>query len=233
MLPSAMMPRSIISFVLAGLVVWLGASAGQAADTYALLFKEGTLDAVPRTASLDYQRSVSAPKDRSLETRSNGTIKLTFTPGDMVDLNFETDSKARRVGTFPANVGNPLIMYFLETVVKDLASFAGGSPYYIRNRIKAALLQDRPVRERQIALEGRQVASRSIVLYPFKDDPASDRMRGVETLALTVTVSEDVPGWYYALKAETTTDRGQRSELPDTLPAYSSSIVFLKQGETK
>jgi hypothetical protein len=227
------MRKSIFPLVLAWLLVSLGASAGQAEDSYALLFKEGTLDTVPRTATLAYERSVSAPGDRALETRSSGTVKLAFAPDDMIDLNFDSENRTRRVGTFPANVGNPLIMYFLETVVKDLASFAGGSPYYIRNRIKASLLEQRPVRELEVPLEGEDVSSRSVVLYPFKDDPASDRMRGVETLALTVTVSEHVPGWYYSLKAETTEDRGERSELPDTLPAYSNSIVFLNLGEAK
>jgi hypothetical protein len=217
---------SAILNALALLVFALMTCSGQAAETYDLLFKQGTLDNIPRTSSLEYKRSVSAPGDLALEKANTGTILLSFTNTDMAELHFDSEGVSRRVGTFPASVGNPMIMYFLETTVRDLAGMAGGSPYYIRNRIKAALLKKHPARDLDVTLGGKQVNSQSIVLYPFKDDPASERMRGVETLALTITFSEKVPGWYYSLKAETTTERGDRSDLPDTLPAYSSAIVF-------
>ncbi|POF28324.1 hypothetical protein [Roseibium marinum] len=233
MLPTATMPKGMTLSALVWLLVYLMTSAGHAADTYELLFKEGTLDSLPRTSFLDYRKSVTAPGNEMLETGNSGTVTLKFAQEGMADLYFDPGSKVRGVGSFPADVGNPLIMYFLETVIRDLAGSSGGSPFYIRNRIKAALLKQRPVRDLEISLDGRKLKARTIVLFPFKNDPASDKMRGVETLALTFTVSEDVPGWYYSLKAETTVDRGRRSERPDTLPAYSNSIVFLNQGEAE
>ena len=48
--------------------------------------------------------------------------------------------KPQPVGTFPAGVANPLLLYFLETTVRATAEATGGSPYYIRNRIREALV---------------------------------------------------------------------------------------------
>jgi hypothetical protein len=226
MLSSVPVARAILAVLLAGLLT----SAVQAADTYGLLFKEGTLDEVPRASSLDYRKSVTVSGNEAFETPRSGAVSLTFAEEGMADLTFDPGSKARRVGSFPAEVGNPLIMYFLETVIRDLAETAGGSPFYIRNRIKAAVISEEPVEDREISLDGRTLTGHTVTLHPFRNDPASDRMRGIETLALTVTVSEDVPGWLYSLKAETTTDRGELSGRPDTLPPYTNSIVFVSGG---
>jgi len=226
MLSSVLVPKGILALLLAGLLT----SAVQAADTYGLLFKEGTLDNLPKAFALDYRKSVTAAGNEAFETGRSGTISLSFADEGMADLTFDPGGKARRVGSFPAEVGNPLIMYFLETVIRDLAETAGGSPFYIRNRIKAAVISERPVEVEEISLDGRRLNARTLTLHPFENDPAADRMRGVETLTLTFTVSEEVPGWLYSLKAETTTDRGERAGRPDTLPPYSNSIVFVSEG---
>lgn len=212
--------------VLALAIVFAPVSACFAAGSYEFLFREGTLDAIPESAALDYQRIVSAPGSRSLEVRNTGPIRLQLTPDGMAEIHFGTQGMRRRVGAFPASIGNPLAMYFLETVVRDLSGLAGGSPFYMRNRIKAELLRQHPVHDVTVQFGDREVKAHSIVLYPFRDDPASDRMRGVETLALSVTFSSEIPGWYYALKAETTAERGERAARANTLPPYESSILF-------
>nr|WP_319387409.1 hypothetical protein [uncultured Roseibium sp.] len=219
--------QRLVAACLLTLALWCAAaSSGFAAGTHELLFREGTLDTISGKESLEYRRDVSAPGSRPLERKNTGPISLILTSDDMAEIHFGGQGDRRRVGAFPASVGNPLIMYFLETVVRDLSGLAGGSPYYMRNRIKAELLKEHPVQEVTVQLGDRQVGAQSVVLYPFRNDPASDRMRGIETLALSVTVSGEVPGWYYSLKAETSEERGTRSALPDTLPAYSSTILF-------
>ncbi|GAB4532509.1 MAG: hypothetical protein Tsb0019_34170 [Roseibium sp.] len=225
MLSSVLVRKGIVALFLVGLLT----SAARAEDTYGLLFKGGTLDDVPKVATLDYRKSVTASGNETFETGRSGTVSLKFADEGMADLYFDPGNKTQRVGSFPANVGNPLIMYFLETVIRDLAETAGGSPFYIRNRIKAAVVTDEPVEDEEILVDGRTLTARTLTLHPFLNDPAADKMRGIETLALTFTVSEDVPGWLYSLKAETSTDRGERSGRPDTLPPYTNSIVFVSE----
>lgn len=216
----------IAQCALAFAIVCAAVSTCFAAGSHELLFREGTLNTIPANATLAYHRTVSAPGSRPLELQNTGPIRLQLTSDNMAEIQFGAHDKRKRVGAFPASVGNPLIMYFLETVVRDLSSLAGGSPFYMRNRIKAELLKTHPVQEVTLRLADRDVEAQLIVLYPFKNDPASDRMRGIETLALSVVFSGDIPGWYYSLSAETTTARGTRSALPDTLPAYTSTILF-------
>ena len=51
----------------------------------------------------------------------------------------EEDGEDAPVGTFPPAWPNPVLLYFLETTVRAMAEATGGSPFYIRNRIREAL----------------------------------------------------------------------------------------------
>ncbi len=203
-------------------VIVLGLSLLPAAalseEVYDLLFKTGTLDEMSRDAVLDYRREVSIRENDALGERSSGTVRLTFAPEQMAELEFRKDGKHRKIGEFPATVGNPMIMYFVETTIRDMAGTAGGSPYYIRNRVKAALLQSVPVETETVRYGGHDVAARSVTLHPFEDDPNIARMRGFGDLELTVVMSDDVPGWYYSLTA--------RAQGNEETPAYISTLVL-------
>ena len=129
----------------------------------------------------------------------------------------------QRAGTFPDSVGNPLIMYFLETVLRDMANQAGGSPFYIRNRIKDALLRDADIRPVELTLGGATVAAQEVTLIPFANDAARDRMSGFADLALVAVVSDAVPGWYYSLPATAPAAPGAAG------PGYSNAITLLPE----
>jgi hypothetical protein len=143
-------------------------------------------------------------------------VALSFLEGEqatMATLEFRQDGKYRKLGAFPASVGNPMIMYFYETVVRDMAEVAGGSPFYIRNRVKESLVQTSDIVEGEAVVNGQTIKTQTIRLYPFKDDPNQERMRGFGDLELRVTMSDDVPGWYMSLVAEASGGEVYRSEL--------------------
>ena len=187
-----------------GLALVLGALAGPAqaasqdTETYDLIFKEGTLDGIDRKDVLTYGKQVEAKGRPDIGEKTSGTIRLAFAPDNMAELRFapkgDKSGRFRTLAEFPASVGNPLILYFVETVVRDMAATAGGSPYYIRNRVKASLLDKVPVETESQSYEGKEIAVQKLTLTPFKSDPNRDRMAGFADLALTVTVSKDVPG---------------------------------------
>ena len=187
-------------------------------QTYDLLFRNGTLDSIDREASLVYQRTVKNVLKPDAEERDTGDVALSFRDGNapMAQLEFRRDNKHRSLGVFPASVGNPMIMYFYETVVRDMAEAAGGSPFYIRNRVKDSLIQPSEIEDGEAVFDGKTVKTQTIRLFPFAEDPNKDRMKGFGDLVLTVTMSEDVPGWYLRLVAETESDGAKavyRSEL--------------------
>ncbi|WP_299819154.1 hypothetical protein [uncultured Jannaschia sp.] len=193
----------------------------RAEETYDLLFRAGTLDDLPRDETLVYDRTVESALMPDAEARDTGQIELTF-EGDEPEaarLRFMQDERFKAIGTFPASVGNPIIMYFVETVVRDMAETAGGSGFYIRNRVKAALFEPAEIEMREVAFGDETVEARTVTLHPFEGDPNAARMQGFERMALTVTMSEGVPGWYASLDATVPAIDGES-------PIYSSTITL-------
>ncbi len=200
-------------------VIWAGslAAAPLAGDqTYDLLFRNGTLDDIDRDAALVYDREVSNALLPAAAERDTGRIALSFRDkqhSTMAMLEFRKDDRHRALGSFPASVGNPIIMFFYESVIRDMAEAAGGSPFYIRNRVKEALIQPSEIEEGEAQFDGRTVPTRTIRLYPFLDDPNLERMQGFGDMELRVTMSDEVPGWYVSLIAESSGGEVYRNEL--------------------
>ena len=197
----------------------LGAETIGAEESYDLLFRNGTLDAVDRDDALGYRREVTNELVPDAETRDTGEIRLAFleTEPVAVELTLHQDGKWRGLGSFPASVGNPIIMYFYETTVRDMAEAAGGSPFYIRNRVKDALTRPAEIETGRETLDGREIETTRITLRPFENDPNRDQMQGFGDLTLSVTMSDEVPGWYLGLEA-TVPGADQ--------PIYHSTLTF-------
>lgn len=210
---------SLAAFVL-GLAGPLCAGALDGKQTYDLLFRQGTLDQVALGDTLRYARTVTNTLKPEAAERDSGDIVLTLEQDKvpMVALELQQDVKHRSLGAFPASVGNPMIMYFYESVVRDMAEAAGGSPFYIRNRVKDALIQPTEVIEGTAEVNGAVVPTQTVVLHPFKDDPNGPRMMGFDKLELTVVMSDAVPGWYQSLSANVPGE--------GDVPVYHSEIGF-------
>ncbi len=210
----------LIRFLLIALL--LGSPAA-AVETYDLIFRQGTLSGVPETTVLHYDRQVAIAANPDYSARQTGRVELNFEPEDMARLKFVQGDKHRVVGLFPATVGNPIIMYFVETVLRDVAQEAGGSPFYIRNRIKDALIQPAPIEEITVSLDGEDVIAKTITLRPFAEDKNRDKMGVYGDLALTFTMSSDVPGWYSSLVAS--------APGKDGAPGYSNALTLRSDGD--
>ncbi len=209
---------------LTGLCLTLGLAFSQspalAVETYDLIFKNGTLDDISKDATLAYDRETVVDQKAEMSDRATGEVRLTFEEDEMARLRFHQGDKLRNIGAFPATVGNPIIMYFVETVIRDVAQEAGGSPFYIRNRVKDSLIQFAEINDASKPFGGSDVGVQQITLRPFLNDPNRAKMKGYEDLALTITMSNDVPGWYYSLEANVTGKGGQG-------PLYRNALTLL------
>lgn len=184
-----------------------------------IFFREGTLDGVDSETTLLYRREAESVLLPRLEERSTGLLALSL-QSDRANARLELrqGDKSRGLGVFPAGAGNPMIMFFLESVVRDMARATGGSPFYIRNRVKEALLL--PADPRGSDTPG----IRTVNVRPFEGDQNLDRMRGFGDLILSATVSEDTPGWFIKLVAEAPGPGGS---------TYRSSLEYERAEETK
>lgn len=195
-----------------------------AVQSYEILFREGVLDTLAPSTELAYSvaRTGRSAPERPDEVPLAGVpqrLFLTFLPEGEVELTAEDGAHRQQAGRYPASVGNPLIMYFLETVLRDMASQSGGSPFYIRNRIKESMLGEAEMRPVTLTLEGgREIAGQELVIHPFAKDKARDRMAGFADLTLTAQVSDAAPGWYVSLSASAPAAAGSDA------PGYSNAI---------
>ncbi|MEO1138383.1 MAG: hypothetical protein AAFW87_02905 [Pseudomonadota bacterium] len=190
-----------MSYARAVLVFFLFAFPAQAEQPYDLIFRIGTLDGLPQNEMLLYDRQVMIAGKNDYADRNTGGVELRFMPEDMANLRFVKEDKYRSLGQFPATVGNPIVMYFIETTLRDVAQEAGGSPFYIRNRIKDSLVQEAPITAATVMYQGQEVAAKQVTLSPFENDKNREKMGGYADLALTFTMSDEVPGWYVSLEA--------------------------------
>ncbi|WEX90605.1 hypothetical protein PZN02_004159 [Sinorhizobium garamanticum] len=221
--------RVLLLFAL--LLLGMGHGPAAAAETYELLFRSTALkglEAVPGNSeagrsTLVYDKVISGTNVG--QTGGSFGIGLKIEPNDNVAMTLYQGTRSRGLGNYPASVGNPVIMYFLENVLADVAAQSGGSPFYMRNRIKEALLRDAQVMPVSLHYENRDIAAREVTIRPFTKDKARERMGRFAELALAVTVSEDIPGWYYSLVATVPAAAGGAEA------GYSNAITLKRAGE--
>jgi hypothetical protein len=218
-----------VLLLLALLLLGIGHGPLAAAETYDLLFRSTALkglEAMPGSeagqSTLVYDRVISGVEQGQGGGRFS--IGLTVKPDDNVALTLYQGTRSRGLGNYPASVGNPVIMYFLESVLADISAQSGGSPFYMRNRIKEALLGDTQIVPVSLRYRDREIAARQVTIRPFMKDKARERMGRFSELALAVTVSDDIPGWYYSLVATVPAAAGAAEV------GYSSAITLKAAG---
>ena len=84
-----------------------------------------------------------------------------------------------------------------------MASVTGSSPFYLRNRIKEALLGPADITAATIDFGGTPIQAQQVTIHPFAEIPEKSRMGALGDLALSVVVADAVPGWYGQLAART------------------------------
>lgn len=215
--------RRKVSGIFLGLMLAVGpVLAGTAHEGYDLIFHTGTLEDFAPGDALHYQsetENAAAPP----EAQGAQGYDLRIEEGGTARLMRVLDTGQQPVAGFDATVGNPMAMFFLERLVRDLAQATGGSTFYIRNRIKESLLAPVGISPVQVTWQGKDHAGQEVLLAPFVGDANAARLGPFAELQVVFEVSETVPGWYHSMRAETPErDSGGR---------YFSSTLALSETE--
>jgi hypothetical protein len=173
----------------------------QAETAFDLVFRSGSLDGLPQGTELRYGGEAMPEAPDGEEWRE---LAVSLAPEDraLVQGLSDEEAPARILGSFPASVGNPIAMVFLEEAVKAISEETGGSPFYIRNRIRDALGGPGRVEAVTVAWDGGTVAATEVALVPFAEDAHRAELGAFADLEIRVVVSEAVPGWYHSIRAE-------------------------------
>ena len=116
-------------------------AAGEAQDR---LFAVGVLDGVATGHRLVFDHQRRGSFDAAvLPPIEDGEIEVALASGGsggrVAEVTLREGGRRRTLDPLPAAAGHPLLLVFLETVVDDVARLTGGSPFYIRNRMREAL----------------------------------------------------------------------------------------------
>ena len=188
------------------------------------LFFEGAFNSVAAGSSVIYEhkRDGSGVTDQA-QLISDGEIRVTLRTGAdgarEALVAISAGGGLRDLHPYPASVGNPLLMVFLESTLRSMATITGGSPFYIRNRMKEALFRGGEISSVTAAYKGAQTKAEEIVFRPFAHDKNRHRMGAFADLELRFLLSESAPGGFLLFSSSTPAPAGGEA-------AYREQIVF-------
>lgn len=205
------------------LLVLTSAGPGQSDPVTDSLFAEGIFASLTVGQEIRYAHVRSGPDAPEFRPVVGGSMVL-GRPTDgaaNLSLTLVADGRSRSLADFPVEGGNPVLLVFLESVASSMATLTGGSPFYIRNRIKDALRAGGAPTEVSEAYAGGTVVAQAVILRPFEADPNRDRMGDFAELTLRFVVSPTVPGHLVSLSADT----------PDPATGYHETITLTDEGK--
>jgi hypothetical protein len=200
--------------------------AGEAQDK---LFTVGALGevAVGQRLVFDHQRAGTFDAT-ALPPIEDGEIVVALEQSETGDrvarVTLSEAGRGRGLDPMAADGGHPLLLVFLETVVSDVARLTGGSPFYIRNRMREALAEQDTVEPVEIERHGARTGGERLTFRPFVDDPNRAELGALADLELRVTLSDATPGGLDRLEAVSAPAADA-----DAPPAFSESVVFERQ----
>lgn len=173
-----------------------GLAAGEAGD---LIFAQrGPWDLGER--QLVWSETRDGPALPGFRRIADGRLVLSETTDaadgkPVLQLRQTSEGRSHVIGPFPLSGGDPVVVFFLENTARDMAALTGGSPFYIRNRIKDAVFRGGTVRQQ----DGRT----TVVARPFDGDPNAGRMGAFAALELRFVMGDDPGAPIRELVAET------------------------------
>jgi hypothetical protein len=214
------MPSIAACVLLLCLALLRPVAAGEAQDR---LFATGVLDGTATGQRLFFAHERGGSFDtRQLPPIAGGEIELAIVPGEtgerQADVTLRDGEQVRSHARLSARGGHPLLVFFLETTARNVATLTGGSPFYLRNRMREALAEQNVTEPVEMVLDGTPRAAERLVFRPFAADRNRARLGAFADLELRVVVSDAVPGGFERFEAEAPGTGGA--------PAYIETIVF-------
>lgn len=131
-----------------------------------------------------------------------------------VSPEFLTGPRALRYPPALGFGGNPLLVFALDRDVRELGAATGGTPNWFRNRFRQALATAAEVRAAEIESEGRRLPATVVTLVPYAGEPRAGRY---QERRYAFTLSEGLPGWFHAIRAELPPAAGDRGAVVESI----------------
>lgn len=192
--------RRLVGLAHLAFILGLSGAAAQTPPPAAeFLFEKPQWQAAAPGMALTYRYSRTSPLESVFGANIDDRIRLTLDAGASPanrTVRIEMFSQARRRAAVPYEdvPGNPVLVLFLEHHLETLAGVLKANPRYLKNAIRAGLLDKATVTPTTVELKGQAVPGWRIEAQPFAQDPNKEKMRGLERLIYTFVAADDVPG---------------------------------------
>ena len=176
-------------------------SPAAAQSPVAWLFETPHLKGLEAGDGVTYSYQMQAPDLANGEIKTE-TEKLLLTVVERhderppsVSIIEDPGGRENTLETFQGVPGNPMLMVFLERVVGSLHRTTGGSPFYLRNRMKDAF---RVLKQRPDPTGGGDII---LTAQPFQTDRNRARLGPFGNMELTFRLNPAKPGMFIELSA--------------------------------
>lgn len=196
-------PASMFRIAAASLCCALGVARADPVDisrAEKLLFMSPQLKDLPSPSRLHY----AFLKAGTLEKGFSDTVDVDIT--DQPDgsrkgaVRFFSGTRQIRYPDVEHAEGNPVLLFYLEREIREMARLTGGQPNHFRQRIRTALAESAQVKEIDIRYGGQTVTAQQITISPYGADPNRGRFEQLAGKQYVFTLSEKVPGSVYELR---------------------------------
>ncbi len=137
--------------------------------------------------------------ERNIEVAVEG--KVEGKESRSVIVSFKEGERNVTLSPFSDGGGNPMLVFFLESLAKAVAKSTGGSPFYIKNRIVETFQRGTEVSPIEIVHDGKPVEASRILYAPFAKEKVKDRLQNFANMEMVFTLSEAVPGGIVEIRA--------------------------------
>jgi hypothetical protein len=195
----------IVSLAVVALAVCAAAPAGADDDrplspAQIALFESNHLKEISHPVVLDYRFRHHGGPEGDYEDKVSADIRAVH-PDGRKDVWLDFLSGDRQVNFPPAMGfnGNPLLMFFLQHDVMEMAAVTGGSAQYFRNRIRDAFADGAAMHPAEVTIDGAPQHATEIEVTPFSHDPNLTRFPAFAAKTYHFILSDAVPGSIYEI----------------------------------
>jgi hypothetical protein len=177
---------------------------------------------------------VSPPSRLHYSFLKSGSLEQGFSDSIDVDITGEADGSKKGVASFFTGQrkitypevehaeGNPVLLFYLEREIHEMARLTGGQPNYFRKRIRLALADSAQIKPVDIRYGGQTIAAQQVTIAPYENDPERARFERLATKRYFFTLSDKVPGSVYQVRATVPGDAAKESVIDETLTLQSA-----------
>ena len=142
----------------------------------------------------------------------SGTLEKGFADTIDIDVTGAADGSKKGVARFFSGTrkieypevehaeGNPVLLFYLEREIHEMARLTGGQANYFRKRIRLALAQTARIKPIDISFGGQTIGAQQITISPYADDPNRSKFERLAAKQYVFTLSDKIPGSVYQVR---------------------------------